>query len=97
MTAPTPGPWEVSLYENAPPDFVGKRAANGSINAIADLGGSCYRENQEADARLIAAAPDLLSSLIEMVNMFSKSFDHPRATAARGRARKVISNASRQE
>ena len=56
----TSGPWEV----NASQAHVGKRAANGSLDLIANLRNGIPRTDEmRANARLIAAAPALLEAL----------------------------------
>lgn len=70
MTKPqhTPGPWEVS--PNWPfPDEQGRRfdavvkKAGGSISLVCSFEHSVFRTDQNYNARLIAAAPDLLEAL----------------------------------
>lgn len=57
----TPGPW-FNTSEND--------QATGSVgtNPLANNIALCWSENAKADARLIAAAPDLLASLKLLVN-----------------------------
>jgi hypothetical protein len=55
----TPGPWEISKNEAGELDI----CEAGAGNMLADLA-KC--KNAEANARLIAAAPDLLEALREM-------------------------------
>ena len=59
MTQPTPGPWTLHEY----PGHVSIQQTCGHENLINTLGHSCKhdaRDEQAANARLIAAAPDLL-------------------------------------
>ena len=56
---PTPGPWETSVNDEGQWDV----CAEGGGDMVADLSAS---EHGEADARLIAAAPDLLAALKAM-------------------------------
>jgi len=56
VSAHTPGPWETSVDDSGQWDV----CAEGGGDMIADLSGS---EHGEADARLIAAAPELLATL----------------------------------
>lgn len=57
MSAPTPGPWETSVNDEGQWDV----CAEGGGDMVADLA-DCP-ESAEANARLIAAAPDLLAAL----------------------------------
>lgn len=59
----TPGPWEISVNSAEQYDV----CAEGGGDMIADLSGT---DNQEGNAYLIAAAPELLSALQEMVRIF---------------------------
>jgi len=52
----TPGPWDV----NPKRTLVGRRVKNGSLDMITGFNGSCYPEDNEANAYLISAAPNLL-------------------------------------
>lgn len=51
----TPGPWALSPYNNI-------MSRNGTIAKIEQMPGN-YDSEQEANAHLIASAPDLLSAL----------------------------------
>jgi len=70
----TPGPWETCFvayeghpyYVNTVPHYQGGPKLHGSAGAIAKLPASKFHD-QAANARLIAAAPDLLEALIWMV------------------------------
>ena len=79
MDSPTPGPWQVSHsgYANSPfVIFAGDRAPNyraqfplSGVNAIAEVfhDESPAHQEQAANARLIAAAPDMLVALAKLV------------------------------
>lgn len=60
MSARTPGPWETSVNDEGQWDV----CAEGGGDMVADL--SDCPENAEGNARLIAAAPDLLAALKAM-------------------------------
>lgn len=66
----TPGPWRVdgSIYENFAAEVVGKRG----IAQVWD------GENAVADARLMAAAPDLLEALRGAIGALEFSRDYHR-------------------
>lgn len=63
----TPGPWKINdlnpyeVYSINPSRRISDCRPNGCI---------CHTERDRANARLIAAAPDLLSALYEMYSMF---------------------------
>ena len=59
----TPGPWEISNSRRQ----IGKRALNGSLNLLADTTNSCFYEDDEANARLIAAAPTMDTAIRSMI------------------------------
>ena len=56
----TPGPWGIADIDDGWKDCVSSRSANGNVIAVAE---NENREIAEADARLIAAAPELLEAL----------------------------------
>jgi hypothetical protein len=58
MTDYTPGPWH---YETTGPGLLGAFAGDDLIAGVASS------DNQEANARLIAAAPDLLAALDDLL------------------------------
>jgi hypothetical protein len=60
-TQHTPGPWSVS--QNVSRHVIGK---NGGVVACAEL--TWTAEISEANARLIAAAPDLLNALVMVLD-----------------------------
>ena len=85
----TPGPWRAEF-----PDEISVRDADGGrIAILANLKGRLGMKGRrdtsevEANARLIAAAPDLLEALQEMVRTFAKNHalavDVARAAIAR--------------
>jgi hypothetical protein len=87
MSTHTPGPWKFALFEHAPNEaFVQWRAG------YAEVHGS--RAGREANARLIAAAPDLLAALQALVDLddgdspalWAHSGDFERARAAIAKA-----------
>ena len=83
----TPGPWRAEF-----PDEISVRDADGGrIAILANLKGRLGMKGRrdtsevEANARLIAAAPDLLEALKEMVNLVELMcpFDGPQQRKAR--------------
>lgn len=89
MTTPhTPGPWKVD--EDAP---VIVSAQDGTDIAIAS--GRAERGTvQEANARLIAAAPEMLAALVILVRDFDSAVDHaPEYSAIADHARAAIAKA----
>ena len=58
-TKHTPGPWEVK-----PSDKVGRLHVTGRINEVSEIV-VCDTDN-EANAKLIAAAPDMLEALLKV-------------------------------
>lgn len=67
MSAPTPGPWEISgdrddVWEIIAPTEAAVAPTFGSVAEITYTGG-----NAEANARLVTAAPDLLEALEALV------------------------------
>lgn len=72
-SAPTPGPWEI-----VPPDIEGWHEYGFNIwaDAIADEDATlCHDIYSEADARLIAAAPDLLEAAEKVWDARGEFFD----------------------
>ena len=59
----TPGPWHVSPKYVVGPRSSEDNQSNGMIMPVADV----YGDNRQADAVLIAAAPDLLEALTALV------------------------------
>lgn len=83
MTDHTPGPWyDVAFYGNHSIGSVDVRVAEVVLNGVYDLKG-------EANARLIAAAPDLLEALYLLVRdkdrgmRFSERIRHAEAAIAK--------------
>ena len=88
-TKHTPGPWVVCTQDGdhyANTIFAESQLCDGLIEAkawdshVASAG--LDHKNFEANARLIAAAPDLLSVLIEFVGSASVEMHHPKKFAA---------------
>jgi len=85
MSKHTPGPWHVSKRNPLSVVEAGPRASQ-----IAKMGiklGVCSQQDAEANARLIAAAPDLLEALARLVRQYGSdgviyTGDHPIAVAS---------------
>lgn len=71
MSTHTSGPWVASLNSSA----VGKTAANGSMDLIADLSSSCFRENVKADAEFIVRACNAHDELVAALKRFMMAAD----------------------
>jgi hypothetical protein len=71
MSKHTPGPWEVCRVALNPQWFVGYTIGCADPNArrICDLNKYASDEEREANARLIAAAPDLLRELADLIDL----------------------------
>jgi hypothetical protein len=70
MSKSTPGPWKAHFAEAyfvTGPDL-GRVAMMMNLNGALGLGGRRSGDESAANARLIAAAPDLLEALQEYVN-----------------------------
>lgn len=74
MTSHTPGPWKAhpGKLPDSGRDMFRVRADDGGTEAVVAVCfpsscGDIYEEDAEANARLIAAAPDLLSALRALV------------------------------
>ena len=65
MTAHTPGPW--NRQKSYATFYVEARLPDGLIQEVAAIGPTQHTEQQEANAKLIAAAPDLLAALNAMM------------------------------
>ena len=61
--AHTPGPWKVANKFEVGPVSRNDDQSNGMVTPVADV----FGDNREDDARLIAAAPNLLKALTDMV------------------------------
>lgn len=71
-TKHTPGPWKVKPFENEQGDFnIDSEYGYHIAETIGGLG-----NEEEANANLIAAAPDLLESLQAMVAMMDSGDEH---------------------
>ena len=91
----TPRPWEVGVEGNGTPGYV--YCNNGLGSAVAIVYGKALpytvfsRAEEEANARLIAAAPELLAALIQCQDQFRFYADeHAKA----GKAMKAATNQS---
>lgn len=67
MPKHTPGPWVMSRLGPDEIHIMGMNA--GTVCEIRDANGDPLDEHAEPDARLIAAAPDLLEALSDLVAM----------------------------
>jgi hypothetical protein len=75
----TPGPWEVGTKGNGAPGYVYCTNDLGSAVAIVYGKALCFsvfsRAEEEANARLIAAAPDLYEALAELADLMQLVID----------------------
>ena len=69
----TPGPWKVSDIYDGWKDCVSARSVDDDVIAVAKTGN---KETAEADARLIAAAPDMLEALLLFVEINNKDYSN---------------------
>jgi hypothetical protein len=88
MSKHTPGPW---VIDDSNPNLVA-RLVNGVYEYVCAVEPSsfsnreCNQEQEEADARLIAAAPDLLDALKDLCSddlLNQDKWDNARAAIAR--------------
>jgi hypothetical protein len=83
----TPGPWKAEGWEN-----LVVNSADGYTMTLAAGGKGAVLAELKANARLIAAAPDLLAALVAMVNRYGDKSAHPTCDASIS-ARAAISKA----
>ena len=82
MSGHTPGPWVVERADDA------YCIANVGNLVIMPCGGKVKHDNAEADARLIAAAPDLLEALEQVCRIWDHHCDaHGDGTPSEAHAR----------
>lgn len=86
----TKGPWQVSSWYSEAGRSCG--VSNG-IQGVAGVYGM-GRDEAEANARLIAAAPELLEALARLVGHCYPEFDEPLFAAAVDRSRAAIAKAT---
>ena len=100
----TPGPWEFGPNHSST-GLAGQlvvRPAGEFPHGewVADVG-SMYDDHREANARLIAAAPELLAALQEVTMVLDRIFGvegrEPDAESISGRARAAIAKATAQQ
>ncbi|MBI7352836.1 hypothetical protein JEV04_15400 [Pseudomonas aeruginosa] len=70
MRKHTPGPWFVNGHETYT-KYVEARIGAGLLQEVAACGPTEQQEQQEANARLIAAAPELLDALVNLLPLIS--------------------------
>lgn len=71
----TPGPWEVGEANHTLQYEIGVRAVDEDGFVICDITNDGYGpEENEANAKLIAAAPEMLEFLMETVSVLSPEF-----------------------
>lgn len=92
----TPGPWEFfgAVHdEDGEPGFFS--ITNGIIEVANTASGDVPTHTEEANARLIAAAPDLLAALESLLAVCVEELDDKRTPEMR-QARNAIAKAKRQ-
>ena len=85
----TPGPWKIDYGYNRIINFIGPCVPD-------QYAGSSWLQVTEANARLIAAAPDLLDALKGMLEVFGDEFGMGDSSVCDD-ARAAISKATRSE
>lgn len=88
----TPGPWFVNGRESYT-KYVEARIGGGLLQEVAACGPTEQQEQQEANARLIAAAPDLLEALQQAVTSMQDS-GYPNDSLVIRAARQAITKAT---
>lgn len=67
MSKHTPGPWKIRKHwanDDAFEVYPDKKLVGyGQLAAIVEVGDSCYEDEAEANAQLIAATPEMLDAL----------------------------------
>jgi len=87
MSKHTPGPWEVNFKK-----FNEVRAENGAV--VAECKKLTSLVGLQANARLIAAAPNLLEALQGLLNALPSATTHPAIRAARAAIAKATGDES---
>ncbi len=100
----TPGPWRQNSDDNAMSEYAvcAESFGHGFGSSVAvatqrDGRNPISRDEAMANARLIAAAPEIFCSLVELVEMFDKHddcADVEKTSAARNKARAAIAKAT---
>lgn len=88
MTKHTPGPWQFRLSTDEDHALVQRGRSGGFVVRGASV------EQENADARLIAAAPDLLLALINLEHGVDLPADSPSLADIRAAARAAIAKAT---
>lgn len=94
-TKHTAGPWEVDGHpKDIRPTEIVKRFPDGNCGLICELTHSLFRDSQLANARLIAAAPELLEAAIEaLAYIENDEHSHGRSFSAGNALRAAIAKA----
>ena len=91
----TPGPWFIT---GGATRCIEARIGDGLIQEVAACGPTMadkgYGPQQEANARLIAAAPDLLEALQGLLNALPSATTHPAVKSARAAIAKATGEQS---
>ena len=95
MNTYTPGPWEIDWVECKTGDEVHWKVPTtiGPISPDHNHWSGPYLDVEEADAYLIAAAPDLLEALQHLLNTMFDGPDESDAAHAVSKAREAIAKA----
>lgn len=81
MSKHTPGPWFVNCHEHYT-KYVEARIGGGLLQEVAACGPTEKQEQQEANARLIAAAPELLEALQHIEEYWNRDSNEQAMTDA---------------
>jgi hypothetical protein len=90
MSAHTPGTWAVSTFDG--PEGYGEIVADGFLRVCSVPFWPCASDEMEANARLVAAAPELLEALKWAIGQVEDDLD-PDHQAAMDAARAAIAKA----
>ena len=85
----TKGPWTVDVENGIPGIFADDGVVVCYTGEVAGIGKHFQRDNCEADARLIAAAPDLLEALSHLVDVMTVELSGNRRSDAHTRIAKA--------